>query len=425
MKCNLAIAIAIALGTSALTVPISVAAASDSEEIRLLRQQMEELQRKLEALESRTEHVESKTDEIASKATAKDAKDKALHKAVQVYGQVRVSVDNQSNDFTDDGTAINSNASRLGVQGSIPTTIGDTDLFYRAEVRYETTDFVNGGPGTTTGTRQLEFREGFVGLKNKKYGKLRLGRLVTEYKKTLTTIDPWNDNTPQSRAGGRQGSSELHSSYFNNSADYVTPSFLGGLSGSVWYATLLDNSGKPLHNTGTLKNYEGGQAGGVGVKYKHGPIFLAADYIDMDADNIKKAGLENDSGWQVAARYQCSSFSISAFHEDVEDLGLGKNTYVNGIYKLGRTRLIAAYGMNRDGAVYKDEDYDNWSLGVKYGLTDRSELLAAFNRRSNNDTNQDFDTVTVGINAKFGYPPKSKKEKTAMTNEPSCAAGLF
>lgn len=209
----------------------------------------------------------------------------------------------------------------------MPTTIGDTDLFYRAEVRYETTDFVNGGPGTTTGTKRLEFREGFAGLKNKKYGKLRLGRLSTEHKKTLTTIGPWNDNVPQSRAGGRQGSSELHSSYFNNLADYVTPSFLGGLSGSVWYATPFDDSSKPLYNTGTLKNYEGGQAGGIGVKYKHGPIFLVADYIDINADNITKLGLQNDSGWQVAARYQCSSFSISAFYYRWDISGSGAESW--------------------------------------------------------------------------------------------------
>jgi len=421
MKSNLAIAIT--MGTIAVSVAMPACATSDTEEIRILRQHMKQIQRKIEVLESQTAEIKSKTEEIANKVLAQGTEERALGKSVRVYGQIRVSADNQSGDFITDGTEINSNASRLGVQGSIPTAIGDTDLFYRAEVRYETTDAVNGGPGTTTGTRQLEFREGFAGMQSRKYGSLRLGRLKTAYKRTLTIIDPWNDNVPQSRSSGRQGSSELHSSYFNNSVDYLTPSFLGGLSASLWYATLFNHSSKPLNNTETLKHYEGGNAGGVGFKYRHGPLFVAADYIEIDADRITRMGLKNDHGWQVAARYQCPGFSASAFYENAENLGLGKNTYINGIYNIGHIRLIAAYGINRDGTVYNNQDYDNWSLGMKYWLTDRSELLAAFNRRTNGDTNESFDTLTVGINAKFGYP--AKRAEPLPTNAPSCVGKLF
>ena len=141
------------------------------------------------------------------------------------------------------------------------------------------------------------------------------------------------------------------------------------MTASAWYATEFNNSVKPLHNTGTLKNYTGGSVGGLGLKYSNTGLFIGADYINFDADTINvdvKPGLANGSGWQIGGRYKIGDFSVAALYEDVKDLGLGKNTYVNGIYKLGKTRLIAAYGQNRDGAVYKNADYNNWSLGLKY-----------------------------------------------------------
>ncbi|QVL48896.1 MAG: hypothetical protein KFB96_25755 [Thiocapsa sp.] len=48
-------------------------------------------------------------------------------------------------------------------------------------------------------------------------------------------------------------------------------------------------------------------------------------------------------------------------------------------------------------------EHQSITEGVKYALTDRSELLAAWNQRIDNTDNQDFNTFTVGLNAKFGY----------------------
>ncbi len=321
-------------------------------------------------------------------------------KAIQFYGQARVSIDSHSGDWKNGskGISIVSNASRLGVKGVIPSGLADSNIIYQAETRYETTDSVDGTAG-----KQLEFREGYAGLASKTWGKIRLGRLNTAYKTTLTTIDPWNDNAPQSRSGGRQGSSELHSSYFNNAVDYVTPEFIKGLTGSVWYASEFDDAVNPLHNTGTLKNFTGGSAAGFGVKYQAGPVFVGADVINIDSDNITKAGLTNDNGWQIGGRYSFTDFSIAAFYEDTEDLGLGKNAYVNGIYKIGKTRLIAAYGINKDGSVYKNDKFKNWSLGAKYSLSQKSELFAAYNSRLNDTQDTEENTLTVGINVKFGY----------------------
>lgn len=86
--------------------------------------------------------------------------------------------------------------------------------------------------------------------------------------------------------------------------------------------------------------------------------------------------------------------------EDIEDIGLGKNLWVNGIYRIGKTRVIASYGQNRDALYYGEKDIDTWSLGAKYDLTDKSELFAAYVTRDEGDDR--YNTITVGVNAKFG-----------------------
>jgi len=322
-------------------------------------------------------------------------------KALQVYGQMRVSIDSVNDDTKkNDGTDINSNASRIGLKGEFDSAIPGTIAIYKAELRYETTDAVSGGDDTS---KQVEFRDAYAGLKGKSWGRLRIGRLSTEYKTSLTSIDPWNDNIPQSRAGGRQGSSELHSSYFNSAIDYKSPSFANTYM-SAFYVTKSDGSSQPIHNTGTLKNYIGGTSSGVGLKYKTKTLFLAADYINMDAETVTKTGLSNGDGMQITGRFKAGVFSVAALYEDVEDLGLGKNTYINGIYKIGKTRIILGYGTNTDNLVYGSDDYKNYSIGAKYDLGKKSELFAAYNNRLNDTTdNKDITSITVGMNIKFGY----------------------
>jgi uncharacterized coiled-coil protein SlyX len=388
------------------------AVATDADILRALKAQMKEMQAQIEALEKRLEGQEKEQAtlsesvvETREKVDKSEQRDEKTARAAQLYGQARVSVDHRSGGGwgNNDGTEVVSNASRLGVQGEVDSTLPDTDLFYRLEFRYETADFVNGGPGSDTDTKQFEFREGYAGLKGDR-GTARLGRLATEYKKTMTTIDPWNDNAPQADSGGRQGASELHAGYANNAVDYVTPVFYGGLTGNGWYSTRFDNSNKPIDNTSTLKNFRGGEMWGLGAKWKSGPHLLAADYISIDADESRLSQLSNGDGWQIAGRHSgLGPFSVAAMYEDVEDIGLGKNFLVNGIYTIREFRIIGTYGQNRDARVYGMDDWNNGSLGIKYDLTKNSELLAAWNHLWDSTNNDDFDTFTIGVNAKFGY----------------------
>jgi hypothetical protein len=386
--------------------------ADDSETLQDLRAQLREMERKLEALEERADEQDARQETIAQEVEKETSALQKAMRTVQVYGQARVSADFVGDDAGSDGTEFVSNASRIGIRGELGSSLPGTSIIYKTELRYETTDEVDG-----VDSKDVEFREGYGGLKGT-WGVFRMGRLAVGYKKSGTKIEPWTDNAPQARAGGRQGMSELHSAYVNNSVDYESPVFGGGFTANAWYSTRFDDSEKRPFNSSATRLFQGGTAGGFGLKYASGPVFLAADWqeinadsVDLDGDgrgdidaDIGGRGVRNGDSWQAVARYTFSpSISFAALYEDAEEIGLGKHVYLNSIYTMGRTRLIAAYGRTEDRRANGNFDWVNWSIGAKHMVTGNSEIFAAWNRRRNDSLNLDTDTFTVGTNIKFGY----------------------
>lgn len=420
--------ILIAILATGLPLP---AMADDAALLRQLQDQMQQMQAQVEALSKKLAAQSEKQEKVTVQVAKTEEQIQARQKAVQLYGQLRLSADSYSNDFGAGatsggitaggrGSTIKSNASRFGIKGEIPTSLNDTSMIYEAEVLYGAADNT---------TNEIQWREGFGGLKGG-WGQARLGRFDVAYKTTLTAIDPWNDNAPQSRGfGGVQGSSALHASYFTNTAEYVSPS-LNGFKLAAWVSTQLDDETSNIHDAGPISNYQGGKAKGLGVKFNQGPWYVGADWIDIQSDRIgststtytapsgggtvtvatpfkTNTNMHNGNGWQAAGGYKAGNWSIGAFYEDVQDLGLGKNTYLSGSYLLGKTTLIATYGQNRDATQYFNRNIDTWSLGAKYALTKDSELFAAWVDRSEDAFGttlaKDYQILTVGINAKFGY----------------------
>ncbi len=382
------------------------AIADDAALLKQMQDQMRQMQTQIETLSKKLAAQGEKQEKVTAQVEKSEAEDKARAKAVKLYGQLRLSADNYSDDFGagSSGSTVKSNASRFGITGEIPTSLGDTSMIYKAEILYGAADNT---------VNDIQWREGYAGLKGG-WGQARLGRIDVPYKTTLTAIDPWNDNAPQSRGyGGRQGSSALHSSYFTNTMEYLSPS-LNGFKVGAWLSTQLDGENSSMHDAGPISDFQGGEARGLGVKFEEGKLFVGVDWIEVDANRIGSGApfvantkLHNDSGWQIAARYKLGDGSIAALYEDVQGLGLGKNVYLNGTYKLGKTTLIAAYGQNRDATQYSNRDIDTWTLGAKYALTKSSELFAAWVDRAEDaygtTAAKDYQTLTLGINAKFGY----------------------
>jgi hypothetical protein len=389
----------------ALALAMTTARADDQQALlEALKAQLAELQAQVEAIErSRAEEQARLAEDGARQAAeqarlaeaAKTAADRA--RAVQVYGQARISVDARSGDWADgqDGTQLNSNSSRFGIRGQLPTSIEGITMFYMLEAFYDSAG--------ATGDDDVGLREGFAGLRGD-WGAVRAGRLTVPYKGHYVRVDPWIDNVPQARGGGRQGVSELHSAYMNNAIEYRSMKLADAVTANAWYSTRFDDSNSKFNDAGALVNFRGGQAYGAGVNYDSGPLFLAADWLKIDADSIVSPVVEDGNAWQVLGQYRIGSdWSLALVYEDADELLLGKNLYGNLIYTLGKYQFIGAYGRNRDRVPNGERDWNNFSLGLKYALTRDSELFGAWNRLSDDTADEDFDTVTVGINAKFGY----------------------
>ncbi len=372
------------------------ALANDAELLQQMKAQMLEMQRKINMMEQRLQSQEQQAQAVNQNLEKSKAASKTDNKAVRMYGQANISLDHHAGDWGDGtkGSELASNASRIGIKGEMPTNLADTALFYQLELLYNTTG---------ASDSNVDLREAWAGLQGG-WGSMRGGRVTVPYKKHYTVIDPWTDNAPQARSGGRQGVSELHSNYFNHALEYKTPKFAGGVSANIWAASQFDNGGDRLHNAGALVNFLGGQAYGLGTAYKNKGLFAAADWLKINADEIAGGGVENGDAWQLMAQYKVmKALSFALLYEDASGVKLGKNVYLNGIYRVApNTRLIAAYGRNRDRVPNGNKDWNNWSLGFKYTLTGESELYAAWNRRTDATSELDYDTFTLGVNVRFG-----------------------
>ena len=64
--------------------------------------------------------------------------------------------------------------------------------------------------------------------------------------------------------------------------------------------------------------------------------------------------------------------------------------------------MIASYSENYDAVVYGENEFSNWNLGIKSSVGEGSEIVAAFNRHSDNTNNLDYDIFTLGLNTSFG-----------------------
>ena len=348
---------------------------------------------------------------ISAMATAFMTPHAMAEDVMKFYGQANISIDNSdaNGPGRTEGTELKSNASRIGMMGSLDTTLENTQLIYKMEIEYKTVGNNGDGAGPGDDSNQIYAREAFTGLKNKQYGKIRLGRFTTGYKSSYTKIDPWTDHVLQARQSGQQGASNLNANYFNYAVDYTTPKF-NGFQLNAHYSFLGDNSDDALHNSGKLKDLTGGSASGFGVKYNHEGLRLTADYMNIDSDNDPGATnptkAHNGSAHKITAQYKMGSgTTFAGLYEDVTDINLGENIWAIVKQKVGKNGMVSlSYGINRaseDNAYHKTEDAKTLGLGAKYKLTKKSALIAGFS--SFDRGGEEVKTFTLGIDAKFGY----------------------
>jgi len=346
----------------------------------------------------------------------------AAQAGVEVYGQVRTSVDFVNNN--DDGTgagscnapgndpaitcqkskvSLSSNASRLGFKGDEELGNGLTALWqFEQEVAFDTGVFPSGA------------RQTFVGLSGG-FGTVLTGKLDTPYKSTTGQYDIFSDTKADYNAiMGSANGSILFDNRASNTVAYVSPN-LNGFTGKLAYifSDMKSNDNLPMSKGQNVR--DGYSASG---NYATGPLNLSAAYEVLKRASTVPGGRDLEA-WNVGGSYTIlDATTVALIYENV-DLG-GSNTdrnaiYGNVAYRMGDTTLKLAVAQADKLGSGTSNGATQISVGASQSMSKNTELYALYSQISNDNAGaygfkygpdnavvgKDEDVFSIGINHKF------------------------
>jgi predicted porin len=206
-------------------------------------------------------------------------------------------------------------ASKFGLRGNEDLG-GGTSAIFDLQAGYN----LNTGAASTSGL--LFNRQSYVGMQNKTYGTLTMGRQYTPY---LLFVGPlassnWLTGATGAHPGDYDGLDTTVR--INNAVTYTSPTYYG-LSASALYG-LSGIAGSP----GKGQTFSGA------IRYASGPIGLAAGYLRLDNTGLKPGVFDPNA---------TGSFATSAVNQGFASARAAQNVAVAGNYTL-----------------------DNWTLGLNY-----------------------------------------------------------
>lgn len=325
--------------------------------------------------------------------------------ALEIYGQVRGSVDLSSNDDelagNEDSTmAFSSNASRLGFRGD--EQLSDTlTATYQGEF---TVDLDSGGFVDTSG------RNTYVGLKGG-FGEVRGGLHDTPYK--MATSDIFGDTRADYNAIiGTIDGFTIFDRRANNTIIYLSPD-MSGFTFQGAYIFGIDAGDDDLPDTEDPDNTGFSLAG----KYSQGPLSLSAAYetllikdggtivgfpADDDAMAIKLgAGWDFGQGTKINAIFESIESGAVVGGADIDRDAF----YLSASHKMSdRMTLKGAVGMADEIDDVDESGATHVALGVSYQASKDTELYALVASTSN-DENASYGLNGVGSPSDGGDGP--------------------
>ncbi len=305
--------------------------------------------------------------------------------SVTLFGIGDISVRHVSGEGAGGRTTVNSGANtpaRLGFRG-----IEDLGGGWRASFWLETT--VNFDTGA--GMQQFD-RASWIGLGNKQYGELRLGRQLLPVHSTMSIGDPFssvgvgtpqqlssapgNTPTPFFSAFGTNARGSSTATYGNNVLLYATPEGLGGLSATVYYAP-SEGGGAP-GTALTAGSSQGIQAATIGYKRNRLSIGIGHSetsnmFTGSDRFTDQTAHILYDFGPAKVA-LGVRRFSRMAAVQTLTHVGVWAPVGSSGLVKGAVARR---YHKGTIGSVRIDAN-DAWlaAIGYEHALSKRTRLYA-------------------------------------------------
>lgn len=208
------------------------------------------------------------------------------------------------------------------------------------------------GNGTLGQSGRLFGRAAWMGLENNSWGYVRVGRqlnFATEY--VGIPVDPFGTGFGQLNMGAAFG--VVNTDRISNAIKYQTPN-MSGFQAGIGYSFATGNSA--VYSADANGNNKVGTSGTgynfatsnntrqltIGAKYANGPIYVAASYDKLYADN----GNTPNVATQLGRNASISSWNVA------------------GTYDFKVVKLALGYGQTRDGAV----------LGQGTGVTGASSV---------------------------------------------------
>lgn len=292
-----------------------------------------------------------------------------------IYGKINVSVVNTDQNSSDKWT-LNSNASRLGVEGETKIT-DDLHAIYKAEFEMCLDD------GDCKG-QTFKQRNIFGGIKGS-FGTVWAGKHDTPTKLAQKKIDLFND-----LEGDIKNTFEGENRVSNVIA-YASPN-LSGFSGTVAIipGEGADIDGDGINDTGLTDGMS------YSLSYSLDNLYLAlAGDQDVDNQDIVR----------MVMQYQMGALKLGTMYQQNEDNQGTKDEsgfFVSTAYKIGKTTLKAQYGFIEDD-VDGDEE-KTLSLGADYKISKNTKAYIFYTDNTDSKVDapdDDMNSFGVGMEHKF------------------------
>jgi GBP family porin len=349
----------------------------------------------------------------------------------------KVSIDNGSG-ASNFGLAYGQQAgNRFGLRG-VEDLGGGNRATFQLESGFEF------GNGTLQQGGRIFGRQAWLGVENNSWGYVRIGRqtnFATEY--VGIPVDPFGTGFGQLNMGTAFG--VVNTDRISNAIKYQTPN-MSGFQAGVGYSFATGNTGVYTAaagggaSTGSAYNFatqNNMRQLTLGAKYANGPIYVAASYDKIYAQESKGENA-SISSWNIAGTYDFKVVKLAAGYGQTRDGAvLGQGTGVTGAgnfnnigagngevifapsvgtnsYIVGATvpvnpvsRVLLSWTMLTPNTNMKDaynaQNQTAYNIAYTYDFTKRTNMYALFGYMTNVGTVDTVKSTLVGLGLRHQF----------------------
>ena len=344
--------------------------------------------------------------------------------APTVYGKINLSLDQLGNAKYSgyDETALNSNASRIGVKGQENLIIDFLDVVYALEWAVSTDGSTGAGITRAAGDQSTTdtdwgLRNRFIGLKFKDVGTIKAGRYDSYFKTAAgDNQDIFNDHTLDFTSmlyGEERLGNVIGFESDKKMLDGITFNIMTQLGEDTTYytnaaqgTTGLDDDKKSFTGVSASIGYEMPDYG-LNLALA-GNYAMPGKYAAVSASNIYSDAIRVTGSWD-ATQAGMAGLVLGALYQTAQptdDLknypGLQEDAFsVTAAYAIQDTpwKVKAEYvqaNTSADKGLAKDRKIDQYGVGVDYSFNKKAKMYGVLAQQKQDWRASNLDTQTIG-----------------------------